>query len=199
MRTLVLMCCAPGALGQTESGEKIYQRTLRGTTWILGIRDGGAATGTGALIDVNHKWVITNFHVAGEANRILVFFPRFRDGKLIAERSEYQDLLRKGRESRQKWSTAISGAIWCCSNWIRFHMEPRSFTWQGRALPRDSACILSGTLARAARFGFIPKGLSAKFMKRTGAFAKATPSWSFPLAWWRRNRQRTLAIAADRS
>ena len=40
--------------------------------------------------------MITNFHVAGEANRILVFFPKFRDGKLIAERSEYQDLLRKG-------------------------------------------------------------------------------------------------------
>ncbi len=87
---------APSAVGQTESGEKIYQKTLRGTTWILGIRNDGAATGTGALIDVSHKWVITNFHVAGEANRILVFFPRFRDGKLIAERSEYQDLLRKG-------------------------------------------------------------------------------------------------------
>jgi Trypsin-like peptidase domain len=99
---LVWACCAPSANGQTESGEKIYQRTLRGTTWILGLRDGGAATGTGALIDVNHKWVITNFHVAGEANRILVFFPRFRDGKLIAERSEYQDLLRKGEGIRAK-------------------------------------------------------------------------------------------------
>ena len=93
---LLLACWVPDALGQTESGEKIYQRTLRGTTWILGIRNDGAATGTGALIDVNHKWVITNFHVAGEANRVLVFFPRFREGKLIAERSEYQDLLRKG-------------------------------------------------------------------------------------------------------
>jgi S1-C subfamily serine protease len=93
---VVLAVLAPTAVGQTESGEKIYQRTLRGTTWILGIRNDGAATGTGALVDVTHKWVITNFHVAGDANRILVFFPRFRDGKLIAERSEYQDLLRKG-------------------------------------------------------------------------------------------------------
>jgi S1-C subfamily serine protease len=88
--------CASSAVGQTETGEKIYQRTLRGTTWILGIRNDGVATGTGALIDITHKWVITNYHVAGDANRILVFFPRFRDGKLIAERSEYQDLLRKG-------------------------------------------------------------------------------------------------------
>lgn len=93
---LVLISLAPGVFAQTESGEKIYQRTLRGTTWILSIRNEGAASGTGALIDAKHKWVITNFHVAGEGNRILVFFPRFREGKLIAERSEYQDLLRKG-------------------------------------------------------------------------------------------------------
>src|SRR5438034_1005043 len=32
---IVLTTCAPMALGQTETGEKIYQRTLRGTTWIL--------------------------------------------------------------------------------------------------------------------------------------------------------------------
>ena len=92
----MLFVCASSALGQSESGEKIYQRTLRGTTWILGMRNEGMASGTGALIDAKHKWVLTNYHVAGEANRIIVFFPRFRDGKLIAERSEYQDLLRKG-------------------------------------------------------------------------------------------------------
>ena len=94
--TAMLFVCASSAFGQSESGEKIYQRTLRGTTWILGIRNEGMASGTGALIDAKHKWVITNYHVAGEANRIIVFFPRFRDGKLIAERSEYQDLFRKG-------------------------------------------------------------------------------------------------------
>ena len=89
--------CALNASAQSESGEKIYQKTLRGTTWILGMRSSqGADTGTGMLIDAKHKWVLTNFHVAGEANKIIVFFPRFRDGKLIAERSEYQDLLRKG-------------------------------------------------------------------------------------------------------
>jgi S1-C subfamily serine protease len=94
---LTLLFVAPAAIAQTDSGEKIYQRTLRGTTWILGIRNNeGAASGTGVLIDAKHRWVITNYHVAGEANRILVFFPRFREGKLIAERSEYQDLLRRG-------------------------------------------------------------------------------------------------------
>jgi S1-C subfamily serine protease len=93
---MLIVSCASTAFGQSESGEKIYQRTLRGTTWILGIRNEGVASGTGALIDAKHKWVITNYHVAGEANKIVVFFPRFRDGKLIAERSEYQDLFRRG-------------------------------------------------------------------------------------------------------
>jgi S1-C subfamily serine protease len=94
---LTLSLFAYYAPAQSDSGEKIYQRTLRGTTWILGIRNNeGAASGTGALIDSKHKWVLTNYHVAGDANRILVFFPRFREGKLIAEKSEYQDLLRRG-------------------------------------------------------------------------------------------------------
>jgi S1-C subfamily serine protease len=89
---------AASSSAQSESGEKIYQKTLRGTTWILGVRANQTAdTGTGVLIDARHKWVLTNYHVAGEASRILVFFPRFRDGKLIAERSEYQALLRKGQ------------------------------------------------------------------------------------------------------
>ncbi len=95
---IAFISCVANACAQSESGEKIYQKTLRGTTWILGMRNSqGADTGTGVLIDAKHKWVLTNFHVAGEASRIVVFFPRFRDGKLIAERSEYQDLLRKGQ------------------------------------------------------------------------------------------------------
>ncbi|CAN5469684.1 hypothetical protein BH10PLA2_BH10PLA2_31570 [soil metagenome] len=94
----VLVSCAANASAQSDSGEKIYQKTLRGSAWILGMRTGqGTDTGTGVLIDAKHKWVLTNYHVAGEATRIGVFFPRFRDGKLIAERSEYQDLLRKGQ------------------------------------------------------------------------------------------------------
>jgi S1-C subfamily serine protease len=95
---LVLGCCVADASAQSENGEKIYQKTLRGSAWILGQRSGqGTETGTGVLIDAKHRWVLTNYHVAGEATRIGVFFPRFRDGKLIAERSEYQDLLRKGQ------------------------------------------------------------------------------------------------------
>ena len=67
--------CAQEALAQTESGEKIYQRTLRGTTWILGIRDGGAATGTGGSHRRNPQVGDYEFSCRGRSQSHPSFFP----------------------------------------------------------------------------------------------------------------------------
>ena len=85
----------PPARAQNEtSGEKIYKQTLRATTWILTPRqEGSLSMGTGSLIDLKHKLVITNYHVVGENSRVLVLFPAYRkDNKLITERQYYLDL-----------------------------------------------------------------------------------------------------------
>src|SRR5262249_8329005 len=60
------------AYADPESGEKVYQRTLRGTVWILARHGERMASGTGSLIDKTHRLVITNAHVVGEAQRVSV-------------------------------------------------------------------------------------------------------------------------------
>jgi hypothetical protein len=73
-----------------DSGEKVYDRTLHSAVWIL-IPVGGskARTGTGAIIDTNRRLVITNYHVVRDDEHVLVHFPIFVNGKLVAERQAY--------------------------------------------------------------------------------------------------------------
>jgi S1-C subfamily serine protease len=87
---------------QAESGEKIYQRTLRGTVWIVvprgepGLRGMSAITGTGCLIDQAHRIVVTNYHVVGDNDRVLALFPAFPNGKLKVETSYYSQQVKNG-------------------------------------------------------------------------------------------------------
>jgi S1-C subfamily serine protease len=94
------MCVTPAAtFGQGDAGgEKVYRHALRSTVWIISPRSGGlAASGTGSLIDAKKKLVITNYHVVGENDRVIVLFAAYRKGsKLITERSHYLDLVKNG-------------------------------------------------------------------------------------------------------
>ena len=42
---------------------KVYQQTLKSTTWIIAKAENGYSTGSGVLVDAEKKWVVTNFHV----------------------------------------------------------------------------------------------------------------------------------------
>ena len=93
------------AFAQSDaSGEKIYQQTLRSTVWIIATRGNGlAASGTGSLIDSKKKLVITNYHVVGENDRVLVLFAAYRKGnKLITERTHYLDMFKNGTSIQGK-------------------------------------------------------------------------------------------------
>jgi S1-C subfamily serine protease len=92
-----LSCSANPGRADTDSGEKIYQKALRSTVWIVHRKtERTFSSGTGSLIDKSKRLVITNYHVVGDAKEVTVFFPLFRNGKLIAERGEYQMMLAKG-------------------------------------------------------------------------------------------------------
>ena len=84
------------ARAQTDDGQKVYQRTLKSTVWILAKKGSRIAMGTGSLIDKTHSRVITNYHVAGEAQSLVVVFAEFSGGKPISERSHYWNKLRNG-------------------------------------------------------------------------------------------------------
>jgi S1-C subfamily serine protease len=81
------------------TGKEIYQRTLKSTVWIahvVEIGEGRAAlaTGSGSLIDVPQRLILTNFRVVGDKKEVRVFFPQFDKGKLIAAKDFYLRQLR---------------------------------------------------------------------------------------------------------
>ncbi len=90
--TLLLLAC-PAALSAQEAtgGAKIYKDAVASTVWVHSTRTAGLATGSGTLIDANRRLVLTNYHVVEENPRVTIFFPEYRDGRPIPERTYYTD------------------------------------------------------------------------------------------------------------
>jgi V8-like Glu-specific endopeptidase len=76
-----------------EDGTNVYQRVLKSTAWIHSPRGPGkVASGTGSLIDLKNRLVLTNYHVVGDVDPANVFFPSYNhDGRLVAEKTYYTD------------------------------------------------------------------------------------------------------------
>lgn len=72
-----------------STGQDVYQYALKSAVWIYVRTKSGQGSGSGALIDRKNRIVITNDHVAGDAEEILVFFPVYRGGKLLVEKQAY--------------------------------------------------------------------------------------------------------------
>lgn len=73
----------------------IFNKTLRSTAWVLTQTDEGISSGTGVLIDAEKKLVVTNFHVVGEARAAVIFFPVFKDGRVIVDKEHYKKNITK--------------------------------------------------------------------------------------------------------
>jgi hypothetical protein len=80
---LASVCGRAGAAELTR--KEIYQRTLRGTALVVQSK----GTGTGWVVDLARKHLVTNAHVVGADETVRVYFPDFEDGRLIPERSHY--------------------------------------------------------------------------------------------------------------
>jgi hypothetical protein len=65
--------------------KEIYQRTLRGTALVVQSK----GSGTGWVVDLAKKHLVTNAHVVGSSETVLVLFPAYEDGRVIPERSHY--------------------------------------------------------------------------------------------------------------
>src|SRR5262245_29512986 len=104
---LVLAAPAPARAQRAApaplTGKEIYQRTLKSTVWVIrgegvevedGRRGVRIAMGSGSLIDVPSRLVLTNYHVVRDKDVAMVFFPSFdKQGHLVAERDHYLNLL----------------------------------------------------------------------------------------------------------
>jgi S1-C subfamily serine protease len=75
-----------------QSGEKIYQQTLKSTVWVVVPqgRGGLVASGTGSLIDTRKRLILTNYHVVGTKDAVMVFFPIYqKNGEVMSDRKTY--------------------------------------------------------------------------------------------------------------
>src|SRR5947208_15277933 len=94
---LTLAALAPAqrpVAAATLSGTEIFQRTRKSVTWIVQLVEstGGRVrlmTGSGSLIDVPKRLVLTNHHVVGEAKEAAVFFPQPDKNKQMMSDKEY--------------------------------------------------------------------------------------------------------------
>ncbi len=76
---------------EARANNEIYKKALPSTVWVLAKTDGETSSGTGVLVDLEKKLIVTNFHVVGEARAAVIFFPVLKDGNPIVSRQHYLD------------------------------------------------------------------------------------------------------------
>src|SRR6185369_14493315 len=83
-----------GTRDNGDGGVDVYPYVLKSAVFIVaGSSDGkriSIASGSGSLIDRKNRLILTNHHVAGDAEKIFIFFPKYdKNGKLIVERERF--------------------------------------------------------------------------------------------------------------
>jgi S1-C subfamily serine protease len=90
------------ARAESEGGEKVYQRLLKSAVWVISpLGKGLVSSGSGSLIDIQHRLILTNYHVVEDREVARVFFPAYQRNhfgktEIVAERDYYKRLLSTG-------------------------------------------------------------------------------------------------------
>lgn len=78
-----------GDLSVLQADPKTYENVLVSTTWI--VNQEKQSSGSGVLIDLDSRLVVTNYHVVGQAKKVTVFFSAYNDqDKLVTDRKTYK-------------------------------------------------------------------------------------------------------------
>ncbi len=84
------------------TGQQIYEKTLKSTVWIVGFAGPGQVSGSGFLVNLQERLVVTNYHVVfvdGVALKdIVVIFPQYQEDKLISDPKHYLGQIRADKE-----------------------------------------------------------------------------------------------------
>jgi S1-C subfamily serine protease len=68
----------------------VYQHVLRSTAWLLNEQE--ESHGSGVLVDLERRLVMTNYHVVGSAREVTVFFSAYDgNGELITDPGVYTE------------------------------------------------------------------------------------------------------------
>jgi tetratricopeptide (TPR) repeat protein len=90
---LILLMAAVLAAGpslrvenEPAEGAAIYRRTMSAVAWVHAADQG---KGTGWVIDRSRRWLVTDYHVVGEAKTVDVFFPVKDGAAVVGDRATY--------------------------------------------------------------------------------------------------------------
>lgn len=86
------------AVAQEFDTDKLYLKVVKSAVMIVSPSKGGFGTGSGSLIDVEKRLVLTNFHVIDGSDTCYVQFPMFeKDGvTVIGNKAKYMERIPEG-------------------------------------------------------------------------------------------------------
>jgi hypothetical protein len=72
-----------------RANPQAYRRAVHATGWVVAPRDEGIASGTCWVADRARRLAVTCRHVVGDADEVLVYFPRYEQDRPIVEAAYY--------------------------------------------------------------------------------------------------------------
>lgn len=93
---------APKLAAEDLSPEDLYEKVVKSCVYIVTPLKGGVAQGSGSLIDVEQKLVLTNYHVVDDEDMVYVQFPVYVKGELMTDKDKYKECIPAGHAIRGK-------------------------------------------------------------------------------------------------
>jgi hypothetical protein len=85
LRGLVVWALLLAAAAPLTAAETVYRKTLRGTAMVTA----DDSQGTAWVVNRDKRLLVTCQHVVGEATKVRVMFPAYRDGRVVTRRDFY--------------------------------------------------------------------------------------------------------------
>ncbi len=77
--------------GGGDSIKQVYDYVLKSTVFIVNLMERGAASGSGEVVDVSERLILTNDHVVAGNTKLIVYFPIRANGQKVTTRAECLD------------------------------------------------------------------------------------------------------------
>src|ERR1043166_5804700 len=89
---------SPRLAAEDVDAVALYKKVLKSCVFIVTPVKGGYAMGSGSLIDVEKKLVVTNYHVVEEEKVVFVQFPVYlKDGTVMVDKDKYIENITLGQ------------------------------------------------------------------------------------------------------
>lgn len=103
MLTLPYLGLSPRLAAEDVDAEALYRKVVKSCVFIVTPLSGGFAMGSGSLLDVEKRLVLTNYHVVHEEPTVHVQFPVFlKDGSMMTDKRQYIERVPAGQAIKGK-------------------------------------------------------------------------------------------------